>query len=115
MNNTSASGGYLLPAQNSALPNRLTFVQFLQTVLVGVSGLPGDLCRPDWQPAPPKQPDLGIDWMGFGILRQKPNIYSYVGTDANGVTTTQRHQDIELQLQIYGPNCLDNASLIQDG
>lgn len=115
MKNTSASGGYLQPGSSSGLPGQLTLNQFVQSVLVGISALSGDLVRPDWQVAPPKEPDIFTNWMAFGIVLSKPDIYAYVATDANGVTTTQRHQLLEVMCSFYGPNAMDNASLVQDG
>lgn len=115
MPNNSATGGYLQPSVNSGFPGSLTLNQFLQTVMVGVSNLDPTLVRPQWQIAPPQQPDINVDWLAFGVQITNPNIYLYENTDESGVTTSQRHQDLEIQCSIYGPNAMDNASLIQDG
>jgi hypothetical protein len=115
LSNNSSTGGYLVPTSNASLPGGLTLNQFLQTVLVGISGFAGSLVRPSWQVAPPQQPDLSVDWLAFGVTITQPDLYSYVSTDNTGATTSQRMQLLEIACSIYGPNAMDNAALIQDG
>lgn len=111
----SSTGGYLNPITPVVTPNRLTLIQFIQTVLVGISGLPGTSVRPKWQVAPGKQPDLPTSWIAFGIRVSKPDANSYVGMDAAGVTTSQRHEGLEISCSIYGPDALEICDLIRDG
>jgi hypothetical protein len=87
----------------------------LQTVLVGISGLDGPLVRPSWQPAPPKRPDIDVDWIGFGVSVATPDANSYVAIDDAGNGVSQRHQTLELSCAIYGPNCIDVYGLLEDG
>lgn len=113
--NTSATGGYILPAAPTPLPGNLTFQQFLQTVFVGVSGLPPQLVRPDWQIKPPKEPDIEIDWLAFGLVKAKPDSNAFVGLDSNNVNLTIRHEELHVRCVFYGPNGYDNSGLMRDG
>lgn len=115
MSNNSSTGGYLVPASSSGFPGGLTLNQFLQTVIVGISGLDGTLVRPSWQIAPPKQPDLSVNWLAFGVTITQPDTYLYLSTDNTGATTTQRHQLLEIQCSVYGTDAMELAGLIQDG
>lgn len=115
MPNNSSTGGYLLPTSSGGLPGGLTLNQFIQTVLVGVSGFSGNLVRPGWQVAPPKQPDLPIDWIDFRVVVATPDTFSWVALDQDGNNISQRQELLEVQCSFFGPNATDNASLVQDG
>jgi hypothetical protein len=117
MNNSSLSG-YLLPGSPPVLQGTLTLSQFIQTVLVGVSGLSGEFVRPNWQPAPPKQPDLSVNWLAFGIESSTPAANSFVGIDPTGQTEnvySQRHETLEVQCSFYGPASYDLMTIVRDG
>lgn len=113
--NNSASGGYVQPIQTQPLPKQLTLNQFIQTVLVGVSALPGESIRPKWQVAPAKQPDLGTNWAAFGVNIVNSDIYSFVGMNKDGADISQRQEGLEVGCSFYGPDALEIASLVRDG
>lgn len=107
--------GYVLPTSTVQPPRHLTLIQFIQTVLVGVSGLPGPLVRPNWQRDPPANPDIDVTWMGIELETSAPDANGYLGTNAAGVTTYQRQEQLEIACQIYGPDAFETAGLIRDG
>jgi len=115
MSNDSATGGYLVPSSSQGLPGSLTLTQFIQTVLVGITGFDGTLVRPKWQVAPPKQPDVGTDWLAFGIQMTDPDQFAYWGMDESASTIFLRQESIEIQCAFYGPNSQENISSFRDG
>ena len=113
--NTTAAGSFMKPAFTEKLPAGLTLTQFIQAVLTGISCIPGPLVRPKWQPDPPKNPDGTVNWISFGIEESKPDANGYLGMNADEATVYQRRAELEIQVQIYGPEAMENADLIRDG
>lgn len=113
--NTSASGGYLDPSPSSPFPGNLTFEQFLQTVFVGVSELPGDLVRPKWQINPPKQPDIYVNWLAIGLSEEDADTFAYNSTDTSNNNVFMRMEAITVQCSFFGPDALKYGRLVRDG
>lgn len=107
--------GYLLPTSGPSFPGGLTLTQFIQSVIVGITGFDGTLVRPEWQVEVPKQPALTTDWIAFGVKMSTPDWNSYVATDADGNSFQQRQQLLEIPVSFYGPNAIDNILKFQDG
>ena len=115
----SSTGGYLNRPVTVPIPNNLTFTQFIQTVLVGVSGLAGELVRPDWQLNPPKRPDQNVNWLAFGVSESTPSFNSLTDLVQNGDDApfyqSQHQESFVIKLSVYGPDSLDLYRLIRDG
>ncbi len=96
-------------------PGHLSLTQFLQTVFVGITGLPGPMVRPKWQKEPPKQEELEVSWMAMGIDVAAPDANAYLWPDSDGFTNSQRHETLDVGCAIYGPHALEIYGLIRDG
>lgn len=117
--NDTSTGGILKPNPQpptlDTTPGGLTFVQFIQQVLTGLSGFDGKLVRPEWQQKPPKEPDIDVNWLAFGLGEATPDNNAYTGFDENGNPLLQRNELIPVIVSVYGPNAYDNIGLIRDG
>jgi hypothetical protein len=90
--------------------------RFLGTVLVGVSGLDPQLVRPSWQQNPPPIPNIDTDWMAFGISARRADNDPYQAEKDDGQRSIMaRHEELDILLTFYGPNCLQIAGEVRDG
>ena len=114
MPNTSATGGYL---QQVAGPlEGLDLRRFIGTVLVGVSGFEPELVRPAWQQNPPPVPNIDTNWMAFGITARRADNDPYQVETENGLRTLMlRHEELDIMLAFYGPDCLQKAAEVREG
>lgn len=116
MSNTSATGGYLAPSSIAPLYDD-ALTDALHAMVVGITGLPGQLVRPRWQPVPPKMPEPSVDWCAIGVLNFVQDVYGAQvhSSDGEGSTTLYRTEIIEVLASFYGPNRTGNAMLMSDG
>lgn len=110
MANTSATGGYLIPVKDS-----FDLEAFLQTVFVGITGIPGNMVRPKWQPNPPLAPPQSVNWMAFSVTVFPADANAAVETDEDGNTTMQRQEYFAVSCVFYGPDAFQNAEQLRDG
>lgn len=96
-------------------PNGLNLTQFIQTVLTGISGFDGVNVRPKWQVAPPKEPDINLNWLAFGVDVITPDANGFLGMDAQERTIYLRHETLQVSCAIFGPDALETAEMIRDG
>jgi len=114
---TSATGGYLSPTsaapdEDAALDDDLT------EAVEGITGLPGDLVRPRWQPKPPKMPAPDIDWCAIGVADDDTTPgYPYLAHDgtAGGSSTQSTAEQMTVLASFYGPNARAFTKLLRDG
>ena len=108
---------YILPKSSETPPGGLTVTQFIQAVLVGISGLPGEMVRPKWQIKPPKNPPAVTEnWLAFGIDLTTPDNNAYLGSRDGGLTIdSQRQEAMDVSVSIYGPDALEIYGVIRDG
>lgn len=114
MPNTSATGGYL---QQVAGPlEGLDLRRFIGTVLVGVSGFEPEMVRPAWQQNPPPVPNIDTNWMAFGITARRADNDPYQVEKDDGLRTLMlRHEELDIMLAFYGPDCLQKAAEVREG
>lgn len=115
---TSATGGYLTPDSDGPQPlEGDKLVDFLQSVVVGCTGLDGQWVRPRWQPEPPNLPAADQNWCAVGTIDRVSDTYAVVTHDGDGegADNLQRQQDITMLCSFYGPDADSYAELLRDG
>lgn len=107
--------GYLLPTSTDPLPGGLSLEDFIQTVIVGISGITGTLVRPKWQENPPKTPAINVNWIAFAIQISAPDANAYTGMTPQNIDILQRNESLAIQIAFYGPDGMTNIRAFQDG
>ncbi|WP_313817903.1 LIC_12616 family protein [Cupriavidus sp.] len=115
MANTSATGGYLAPTA-PVPPDDEDLDNLLQELVAGVTGLPGEMVRPRWQPTVPKQPEPTENWCAMGVSVQTNDSGPAIQHDSvgDGSDTYTRHQQIDLMCSFYGPSAKGYAQRLAD-
>ena len=119
MATTSATGGFLSPVGSQQEQGHL-FDRLIQQVIVGITGLAGELVRPRWQPKPPPQPPAEADWAAFGIdgitADTNPSVvHDPNGNGGAGVDILTRDEVAAILVSFYGPNAHGCATTLRDG
>jgi hypothetical protein len=114
--NDSSTGGYLTPSSIGNDLNDAGLMAFLQPLVVGITGLPGYMVRPRWQPEPPNIPDFGTNWAAIGPGPRKRDAFSYTKTLNGGLTTiVVRNREMDILCSFYGPAAEANSELLAMG
>lgn len=101
----SSTGGYLIPSGTAPLEGQ-ALLDFLQAVIVGITGLAGPMVRPYWQSEPPNIPDAGTAWCAFKISSRPSDKFPYVrhnpdDADGQGSDTLQRQETLHILTSFY--------------
>lgn len=102
--NTSASGGYLVPASTPAPLQSQALQRFVQQFIAGVSGLDGTLVRPRWQAEPPNIPPAATAWCAFGITHSVSDTFAFIehqNTLGGGQDNLQRNEMLDVLCSFY--------------
>lgn len=110
----SSTGGYLAPSSIGGDVNDQALQTFIQAVVVGITGLPGNLVRPRWQQEPPNIPDVGINWAAIGPGQRERDPFAAVVQGANN-TTVIRNRVVEILCSFYGPAAEATGELLAMG
>lgn len=117
----STSPGYLLPTSQPP-PRDAALDDVLQAFVSGVSGLPGKMVRPRWQPVMPSFPEPNEDWVAFGVLSIRraqgtptQDFDGTAGPGGNGVMSVRRWATLNCLASFYGPNAQEYATRLEDG
>lgn len=116
----SSTGGYLIPSGAAPLEGQ-ALLDFLQAVIVGITGLDGTMVRPVWQSEPPNLPDAGTAWCAFRITTRPSDTFPYVkhNADGQGSDALQRHEALHILCSFYdlgsGADADALAAQLRDG
>lgn len=116
MSNTSATGGYLVQTE-APLPDNRTLSQFIQQVIVGMTGINGTKVREKFQKNMPEQEAAPEDiWCAFFVTETNADANSYHVTDADGEgSKMQRHLELVVDCSFYGEGSKAFAEKLRDG
>jgi hypothetical protein len=116
MPNDSSTGGFLAATSINGDLNDDALIDFLQTVVVGIVGLPGAMVRPRWQAEPPNIPDPGTNWAAIGPDEsRKRESYSYRRKVNAETIIVVRNRLIPILCSFYGPAAEANGELLAMG
>jgi len=112
--------GYVAPANKNGEFNDTILRQFLNTLVVGLTGLSGKLVRPRWQPEPPNEPEFDVDWSAIGVVRRTRDVFAFQGSihvppDNTPMQRVIRNQILETIASFYGPGADANSELFAMG
>jgi hypothetical protein len=113
--NGSDTVGYLTPTTPPEIED-LALDEFLQSLVVGITGLAGSLVRPRWQPVQLPQPPQAATWAAIGVIDERDQGASVIHFDlGNGYDEETHHVLIEVMVSFYGPSSRGLANLFRDG
>lgn len=107
---------YLPPSSTNGDLNDAALIDMLQAVVVGITGLPGAMVRPRWQPETPNPPDIGTDWAAIGPdSGRKRDSFSAIVQQDDTTSVVIRNRTVPILCSFYGPNAEANAERLAMG
>ena len=113
--NDSSTGGFLTPGSTPAPVEGMDLDAVLQQMIVGLTGIAGNLVRPRWQPVVPKQPEASVNWCAVGIVDIVPDNSPFVQHQADGSDQMRRDEIVAVLVSFYGPAAMSLAAQFRDG
>lgn len=112
----SSTGGFLAPVSTPPLNDQALYVA-LQATVTGITGMPGANVWPRWQANPAGRPAITVDWAAVGTTTLISDAFPFEGHDpaGEGSSTQQVHEEIDVLVSFYGPNCEANSKMLRDG
>lgn len=111
----SSVAGYLAPIAVEPYDEILDAT--LQAQVVGITGIPGNLVRPRWQPVVPNRPEHDVNWCAFGLTGTDPDVMTYERHDptGDGSELVEFDEKLVVQHSFYGPASMANATRWRTG
>jgi hypothetical protein len=82
MANTSADIGYLQPDPPIAASLDDDFIDVVQEMVCGITGIDGHLLFPRWQTNPPTMPEYDVTWGALGFSESHSDVFAAVIHDS---------------------------------
>jgi hypothetical protein len=98
----SSTGGYLAPTSTGGDLNDQALQDFLQGIVVGITGMAGNLVRPRFQKEPPDPPDIDTTWAAIGPGQRDREPFSALVRKSQS-TIVVRNRTLEIICSFYGP------------
>jgi hypothetical protein len=114
MADDSSVAGYLQPV-GIAPPEDAALDAIFQQMIVGLTGMPGNMVRPRWQTTVPKQPEPNVNWCAVGVMDIEPDPNPYEHLNDDGSESFIRHEILPVLCSFYGPSAMSNAAQARDG
>jgi len=115
-NDTSAPG--FLTLTSTPVPYDDALVDLLQPIWAGVTGIPGNMFFPRWQPDnTPNMPDQDATWaaIGCGTVRSDSFHYETHVDSGAGYDYVQTTEEIDCLTSFYGPSAMALARQLKKG
>jgi hypothetical protein len=117
MANTSADIGYLQPDPPIVPSLDNDFIDVIQEMVCGITGIDGHLLFPRWQNNPPTMPEYNVTWGALGFSEAHSDVFAAIIHDSNneGRDILFRQVEIDVTVTFYGPNSGLYMAMLRDG